>query len=81
MRKHLFTEHIDEWVPACQDLNIWISAAAAMPSVRKFLNEPEDTPLESEHPKYSKEAFVDALVEFIVGDDQVCANILILYVI
>ena len=81
MRKHLFTEHIDEWVPACQDLNIRISAAAAMPSVRKFLNEPEDTPLESERPKYSKEAFVDALVEFIVGDDQVCANILILYVI
>jgi hypothetical protein len=26
---------------------------------------------EGEHPQYSKEAFVDALVEFIVGEDQV----------
>jgi len=36
-----------------------------------------NTPLESECPKYSKEAFVEAILEFIVGDDQVCAYFLI----
>lgn len=33
---------------------------------------PEATPLESERPEYSKTGFVDALVEFVVADDQVC---------
>ena len=74
MRKHLFTDHIEQWVSICDDLKIPITAAGALPSVRKFRNEPADasTPLESECPEYSKAAFVDALVEFIVGDDQVC---------
>jgi len=48
-----------------------------MPSVWKFLDEPEVAAGECERPKYSKEAFVEALVEFIVGDDQVCANTVI----
>ena len=76
LRKHLFTDHIEQWVSTCDDLKIPITAVGALPSVRKFRNEPADasTPLESERPEYSKAAFVDALVEFIVGDDQVCVT-------
>jgi hypothetical protein len=40
--------------------------------VQKFRKEPAATPLESERPQYSKEAFIDAIVDFVVGDDQVC---------
>jgi hypothetical protein len=74
LRKHLVNDHIEQWVSACDDLKIPITAKAALPAVRKFRNEPADEPtsLESERPEYSKTAFVDALVEFVVGNDQVC---------
>jgi len=49
----------------------------ALPFVKKFRQEPADPHLESEHPEYLKEAFVEAILEFIVGDDQVCAYFLL----
>jgi hypothetical protein len=73
LRKHLYNEHLEQWVTSCDDLKIEITAQAAIPAVKKFHQEPVNTPLESEHPEYSKEAFVEAIHEFIVGDDQVCA--------
>jgi hypothetical protein len=72
LRKHLYSEHIEEWVTGCDDLKIKITAEAALPAVRKFRAEPEPTSLEAEHQEYTKEAFVEAILEFIVGDDQVC---------
>jgi hypothetical protein len=72
LRKHLFTSHIGEWITACENLNLSITAAAAIEAIRKFRKEPATTPLESERPQYSKEAFIDAIVEFVVGDDLVC---------
>ena len=48
-----------------------MTAAAAVEAVRKFCKEPATTSLESEHPQYSKEAFIDAIVDFVVGDDLV----------
>jgi hypothetical protein len=77
LRKHLYNEHLEQWVTSCDDLKIEITAQAALPFVKKFRQEPAETPLESEHPEYSKEAFVEAILEFIVGDDQVCAYFLI----
>jgi hypothetical protein len=55
-------------------MKIPITAKSALPAVREFLNEPADgsTPLESERQEYSKTAFVDAIVDFVVADDQVC---------
>lgn len=44
-----------------------------MPAVREFRAEPEPTSLEVERQEYTKEAFVEAILEFIVGDDQVCS--------
>jgi hypothetical protein len=72
LRKHLYSEHIEEWVTGCDDLKIKITAEAALPAVCKFRAEPEPTSLEAEHQEYTKEAFVEAILEFIVGDDQVC---------
>lgn len=72
MRKHLFTDHVAEWVKSCEDLSIPITAPPALKAIQKFRKEPAATPLESERPQYSKEAFIDAIVDFVVGDDQVC---------
>lgn len=71
LRKHLFSEHIEEWSKACDELKIEITAAVALEAIRIFRNQPPVTLLESERPQYSKEVFVDAIVDFIVGDDQV----------
>jgi hypothetical protein len=77
LRKHLYNEHLEQWVTSCDTLDIKITAQAAIPAVKAFRQEPVDTDLESKRPKYSKETFVEAIVEFIVGDDQVCAYFLI----
>lgn len=71
LRKHLINDHIEEWISSCEDLGIEITAAAAQAAIRRFRNQPAETPLETNRPQYSQEAFVDALVEFIVGDDLV----------
>jgi hypothetical protein len=56
----------------CDNIKIPITAKSAEESVRIFRKEPVPTSLQSERPTYSKEAFADAIVDFIVGDDQVC---------
>jgi hypothetical protein len=53
-------------------LKIPITAAAAKAAVQKYRNLPEENTLEKERPQYSKAAFMDALVEFVIGNDQVC---------
>ena len=77
--KHLFTDHIEDWVASCDDLKIPITAAAAVEAVCKFRKEPATTSLESERPQYSKEAFIDAIVYFVVGDDLVCFYFILFY--
>ena len=73
LRKHLYNKnHIEKWVTTCDELKIPITAKSAEEPVRLFRKEPAPSSLESERPTYSKEAFVDAIVEFVVGDDQVC---------
>ena len=75
LRKHLFTEHIEQWSNSCKDLKISITAKGALEAIRKFNNQPLQASSESdERPEYSKEAFIDAIVEFIVGDDQACSK-------
>jgi hypothetical protein len=61
-----------DWVKACDSLKIPIRGDKANRVVRKFQNLPEPTDLEANRQDFSKEAFVDAITEFIVGDDQVC---------
>jgi hypothetical protein len=75
LRKHLFTEHIEEWSTSCKDLNISITAKAALEAILEFNNQPSQAPSNpDERPEYSKEAFIEAIVEFIVGDDQACSK-------
>lgn len=71
LRKHLLKNHIEQWVTICDNLKIPITAKSAEEAVRVFRKEPAPTSFETHRPTYSKEAFVDAIVDFIVGDDQV----------
>ena len=73
LRKHLAGDHIEEWVTSCDNLDIKITAEGVLPAVHKFHTQPEPTSLEGECQEYTKEAFVEAVLEFIVGDDLVCA--------
>jgi hypothetical protein len=72
VRKHLVKYHIEQWVHACQNLKIPIQGTDAKLAIQRFKNLPEPTDLEAGRPQYSKDAFVNALAEFVVGDDQVC---------
>ena len=49
---------------------------AAIQAIKFFFQEPVDTSLESECIEYSKGAFVEGILHFIVGDDQVSAYFL-----
>ena len=71
--KHLFSVHIDQWIRCCDDLRISITSKNALAAVHKFQNEPLET-LESEHPGYTREGFVEVLLEFVIDDDLVCAS-------
>ena len=57
----------------CEDIGVKITDAAALCAVRLYHNLPEPTGLEAERPEFFKDAFfTDALMKFIVGNDQVC---------
>ncbi len=67
LRSHLLNIHMEEWVKGCAEKDIPMTTAALQAIAGHGVQEIE----EGEHPKYSKEAFVGALVEFIIGDDVV----------
>lgn len=78
LRKHLYEHHVDAWVEGCDKLNIPIKAKEASKYVDAYrARKGQRTGASSssepgqKRTEFSQEAFVDALVEFIVGDDQV----------
>ena len=71
IKKHFYTVHIADWVQGCEDKGAKITGASAERAVRMYRNLPEPTDLEADRPQFSKDAFADALAEYIVGDDLV----------
>jgi len=75
LRKHLYTCHLELWLAACELKKIPITSKEALAfmgdqnsSTRSQTNsEAEPVP----RVDFSQKAFVDALVDFIVADDQV----------
>lgn len=81
LRHHLGDIHLDSWVPACDRLGVTIAnTKEAQQFVTEYqkrhgqrnINEPEQT---DERRRFSQGAFVDAIMEFIVIDDQVSKSI------
>jgi hypothetical protein len=77
LRRHLAEEHLYLWVSGCDNLNIKIQAKTVQKAVdeyRKARGQPT-APHAPDRQPYSNAGFVDAIVEFIVGDDQVWDDI------
>ncbi|KAJ3566999.1 hypothetical protein NP233_g6642 [Leucocoprinus birnbaumii] len=81
IRKHLFTFHFEDWVHACDEQEIAITAQDAelqrlLQDFWKEAGKGKSAPIfdggKDSHLclKYSHDAFVDAIVEWIVSDDQ-----------
>ena len=78
LRNHLANEHIENWVKTCDKFKISITAQVAQKAVNAYRQRhgqtQESANLSAGLPhvrEYSREAFVDAIVEWIVADDQV----------
>lgn len=76
LRRHLYEEHSDSWIEGCDRLRIPITAKSAQRAVTEYRNRKgQCTSHQSPDSKvirpFSQEAFVDAIVDFIVTDDQV----------
>lgn len=76
-RSHLRDAHPDTWIAGCDKLGIDITAKSAQPAVRDYRRRHHQaSPADSASPDdlrkhFTREAFVDAIVDFIVSDDQV----------
>lgn len=74
MRSHLSHQHTHDWILTCDANDIKITATGVQEILVEYRSsqgeEHTDSANKSRKP-YSREAFVDALVEFIVADDQV----------
>lgn len=79
LRKHLYSKHCVDWFSSCDELGVEITAEdkklrSLLADYRQQHNQaakPESDGHISRQ-KYTPEAFVDAIVKFIVADDQVC---------
>lgn len=78
MRRHLAYAHTGAWILGCDQLQIKITASEVREVVRQYREDQGqdwDTILtrDSELPRtqFTKEHFVDGLVRWISGDDQV----------
>ena len=77
LRRHLYDHHADSWIEGCDKLRIPITAKDAQRAVLDYrrrngqasANNTDSS--QTRHP-FSHEAFVDAIIEFVVADDQVC---------
>ena len=73
LQKHLANEHIEMQVSICDKKDIKITASSLAKCVAAYHAECGEMPDtdDTARPKFSNEAFVDAIVEWIVADDQV----------
>ena len=76
LRKHLCDCHADTWITGCDKLGIDITAKAAQNVVQNYRRRSGEPVLSGPKPEdiqemYTEEAFLNALVDFIVSDDVV----------
>ncbi len=72
LRRHLYLHHVAEWVVSCDAQKIQITARDAQSYVESYRQSIGQQSPHSSRIPFSQETFTNALVEFIVGDDQVC---------
>ncbi|KAF5343710.1 hypothetical protein D9758_016511 [Tetrapyrgos nigripes] len=70
LRKHLYTSHLSFWIQSCDRLNISIMAREARTYVESYCADPANPGEHIPRQVYSRDAFRDAICEFIISDDQ-----------
>lgn len=71
---HLANDHRDEWISSCDRAGITIKSQSVQGIVEAYCNEHGEEfnrTQEGSWPSFSREAFVNAIVAFIIADDQV----------
>jgi hypothetical protein len=75
-RTHLLKLHSEEWIEACDQRKIPITARGAEEAVREYRSRHGGTTPDIRKGKptrkpFTQEGFEDAIVDFVVADDQV----------
>ena len=70
LHAHLLNHHAQEWVEACQEQNIALRGKEGEEALAKVSGVPVNCQAEVQAP-FTQDNFLDALVQFIVGTDQV----------
>jgi hypothetical protein len=78
-RRHLISKHLDEWIVACKEAGIKITATGkdVSKALEKFNYTGGDDAISADSPvpvyrAYTPKAFLDAIAKWIIADDQVC---------
>ena len=76
LRRHLYTVHIEVWVDACDQQKLKINGEEAQAIVADYRQQTGQggtmgVPGGRARLRFTKEAFLTALMQFIVSDDQV----------
>lgn len=77
-RNHLAETHLAVWVDACDELKIPITAKGTQDIILQYRQQKGQSPPLTSQPEearrdeFSNEAFINAIIEWIVADDQVC---------
>jgi len=75
LHSHLSNQHTQDWISTCDTNGIKITATGVREILAEYrTSQGQEHTNSADKPRklYSREAFVDALVEFIVADEQVC---------
>ena len=70
LRAHLLNRHAQEWVEACQEQNIALRGKEGEEALARVSGVSVNRQAEARAP-FTQDNFLDALVQFIVGTDQV----------
>ncbi|KAK7014542.1 ribonuclease H-like domain-containing protein, partial [Favolaschia claudopus] len=77
LRRHLYEQHLEAWVEGCDRLKIPITAKDATPHVNGYrerknqaTNGGSTSASDKKRTPFTQDGFVDAIVEWIVSDDQ-----------
>lgn len=74
IRKHLSDYHLADWINACNRLKIAITGTTVLTKVAEYRRTQAgvlSSDADGLHIEFSKEAFIEAVVEWIIANDQV----------
>ena len=71
LRRHLADRHMEAWLKGCDQLRISIKSQGVQDAINQYRGQAPESQFQERKP-FSNKAFVDAIVKFIVANDQVC---------